>query len=142
MKTCSRFYLSLLVSFLSCFEGRAQVVAGPVQGPGGNYYEIVFFPSSVDAVKWTKAETLAESRTSVEGAASAHLATISTPEEDVFIEKLRHQVLAAAGLDPHASNAPPFWVGGFQPDGQSSPSSNWQWVNRDCLLYTSPSPRD
>jgi hypothetical protein len=72
--------------------GNAQVVVGPTQGPGGNFYEIVFLPSSADAVKWTKADALAEVRTSVVGAASVHLATITTPEEDVFIEKLRQQV--------------------------------------------------
>ena len=134
MKASPQFFLLVLASFLSCSAGNAQVVVGSTQGPGGNFYEIVFLPSSADAVKWTKAEALAEVRTSVVGAASAHLATITTPEENVVIEKLRHQVLVAAGLDPHAGNAPPFWVGGFQPNGQTSPSSNWQWVDGDGLI--------
>ena len=134
MNASSRLCLFVLNLFQSYCSGYAQVVAGPARGPGGNFYGIIFLPSATDAVKLTKVEAFTEERTSIFGAVSAHLTTITLPEEDILIQKLRYHLLTAVVLDPDAGNAPPFWVGGFQSNWQSSPSSNCYWVDASRRL--------
>ena len=70
-------------------------MAGPARGPGGNFYGIIFLPSATDAVKLTKVEAFTEERTSIFGAVSAHLTTITLPEEDILIQNLRYHLLTA-----------------------------------------------
>jgi hypothetical protein len=81
----------------------------PDVGPNGNFYQIVSPPS----ITWSNAQSLAEQR-------GGHLATITSAEEDVFIDSMRE-----CFLDDE------LWVGGFQNPGEPSPGSGWMWVNAE-----------
>lgn len=100
------------------------VARGQVQGPGGHYYQVVALQQGVT---WEQARALAEQSTY--NGVHGHLATITSAEEDQFIESLR---IEAA---PGGYNA--VWVGGFQDMDYSSPTDGWYWVNGEGAIATS-----
>ena len=88
----------------------------PILDPAnGHYYE--FVRSSLD---WTSARDAAAART-LAGCTSAHLATITSPEEDAFV----------GALDPVVE---PWWIGGFEA-ADASPNGDWQWVTGEPFVY-------
>lgn len=93
-----------------------------VEGPGGHYYKVVLQPS----VTWEDAKTGAEQSTF--NGVTGHLATISSTEEDQFIENLR---IEAA---PGGYNA--LWVGGYQEADANSATDGWYWINGEGAIAT------
>jgi hypothetical protein len=98
----------------------------PVQFDG-HYYQVVI----TNQISWEAAKAAAAQRTfqGVQG----HLATIGSPEEDVFLQQLRQQVLNA----PHPSlSGSELWVGGFQvpcATATPEPACGWMWLNGDSI---------
>ncbi len=89
-----------------------------------SYYELVY----IDApVTWKQAVELANSR-QVDACQSAHLATITSAEEQAIVTSL---------MQPLAENA---WLGGFQPEDELASAQNWQWVTGESFSYTNWSP--
>lgn len=86
-------------------------------GPNGNFYEIV----RTNGITWEEANLAAQQRSNC--GLSAHLATITSAEEDVYLDKLRQIASPAEGIFEQ------LWVGGFQPPGQPTPRDGWTWVN-------------
>jgi hypothetical protein len=86
-------------------------------GPNGNFYEIV----RTDGITWEEANLAAQQRLGC--MLPGHLATITSAEEDVYLDKLRQT--ASPGVGTFAQ----LWVGGFQPPGQPTPRDGWVWVN-------------
>ena len=84
---------------------------GPVQGPNGHYYMVVSRPG----VRWEDASFAAESL--IHGCMQGHLATITSADEDEFIDGLRRQCQLGQ-----------LWIGGFQPPFETNRFANWQWV--------------
>lgn len=95
-----------------------------------HYYQIVI----ANRISWDAAKAAAEQRTfqGVQG----HLATIGSPEEDVFLHQLRQQVLSA----PHPSlSGSELWVGGFQlpcATATPEPACGWMWLNGESIAPT------
>ena len=85
----------------------------------GHYYETM----TDEAVPWETAKQHAESM-SFQGA-SGYLATITSQEEQSFIEE---NVINPVGLE--------FWIGGYQPEGSSEPDGDWTWVTGETWSYT------
>jgi hypothetical protein len=82
------------------------------------FYEVVI----ANGITWDAAKAAAEQRTfqGVQG----HLATIGSPEEDVFVHQLRQQALGSSGLE--------LWAGGHQLDCATTapePGCGWVWIN-------------
>lgn len=88
----------------------------PALGPTGNWYEVVIAP----AIAWEGAKLAAEQRTL--NGHPGHLATITSFEEDLFIEGLREQAVADQAGDE-------LWIGGFQLPDQPTPGDGWFWIN-------------
>ena len=91
-------------------------------GPNGHRYAVVL----VDAgITWPDAKAAAESRGT--GGAVTHLATITSQEEDLFLERLRQS------SKPDREDGQ-LWVGGYQqkdsPDYWES-YGGWVWVNNE-----------
>src|SRR5688500_3524556 len=86
-----------------------------VEGPNGHFYQVVLVPG----ISWTQAKLKAEE--AVFNGVHGHLATITSPEEDQFIESLRQQA------SPGGYNA--VWIGGFQHPDAFSMTDRWYWVN-------------
>lgn len=101
----------------------------PVQFDG-RYYQVVI----ANKISWQDAKAAAEQRT-LDGV-QGHLATISTPEEDMFVHQLRQQVLNA----PHPTlSGTELWVGGFQVPCATTtpePACGWMWLNGDSIAPT------
>ena len=101
--------------------------AAPVLWEGnGHYYEVV----NLDAdplFTWFNAKSDAENCT-YEGM-SGYLATVTSQEEQDFIKS---SLLPGPG---HFT----FWLGGYQPDGETDPDAAWVWVTGEerCRLYFS-----
>lgn len=89
-------------------------------GPNGNYYEFV----QATGIPWEQARLAAEQRRFC--GAPGHLATITSPEEDVYLENLRQLFVQESGLSLRE-----FWAGGFQPPDQPTPGDGWMWVNNE-----------
>jgi len=90
------------------------------QRPNGNIYE--FVPAR--NISWQDARAAAEQRTFL-CSNHGHLVTITSPEEDVFVEMLRQEYI---------QNGFPIgevWAGGFQLPNQSTPGAGWFWVNNE-----------
>lgn len=106
------------VATLALITCLASASAQPQQAPNGNYYEIVIVPQGIG---WQAAKTAAEQRTYL--GRTAHLATLNTAEEDVFVEYLRQQ------LPSPYTDYGQLWAGGYQLADQPSPRDGWFWVN-------------
>lgn len=80
----------------------------------GHFYEIV----ADHGVTWVVANGAANAAEfrGVRG----HLATLTSAEEDAFVEGLRSAVMPPIGE---------VWIGGFQPDGELCAGCGWTWVN-------------
>lgn len=94
---------------LECLDPCA---TGPVQGPNGNYYQVI----SAFGITWEDAKAAAEAMT--HDCANGHLATITSFEEDAFINSLRR-----------SCSLQQLWIGGSQPADELDPTANWTWVN-------------
>ena len=97
-----------------------QVVPIPDGGsnnPTAHHYEFV----NSGGISWEQARVLAEqsSHAGVQG----HLATITSAEEDAFIDSLRNE--AGGGV---------FWAGGYQEPGETSITEGWKWVNNEGII--------
>lgn len=79
-----------------------------------NMYEIVQAPG----LTWSAARDAAAAMT--RQGVSGHLATITSASEDEQIETMRQMVGGGA-----------YWVGGFQPAGETSVYNGWQWLNNE-----------
>jgi hypothetical protein len=117
--------------------------AEPVLFEGnGHYYEIIADPGtnygSAEAA-WNAANAAANM--SQFAGAFGHLATITTAEEDEFIEGLRAAAKAANVL-----GAPAVWAGGYQVlpcTSGSPPNCGWTWVNMEGpFVYTNWQPNE
>ena len=80
-------------------------------GGNGHWYTAIH-----NAVDWSNAKSLCKS-------VGGHLATITSQGEANFVSTL-------------LGNVNKYWLGGFQPDGSTEPSSNWQWVTGEPWIYT------
>jgi len=86
-------------------------------GPNENFYEVVLVPSGIT---WPEAKVAAEER--FHQGVRGHLATITSAEEDMFLEQLRQQNRPTIGQNQ-------LWVGGSQTVPDSPPTENWFWEN-------------
>ena len=87
------------------------LAAQPVEGPNGNYYELVSA-----GLTWDEAKTAAESMTF--GGAPGYLATLTSAEEDAFVASF------AAASDA--------WFGA----SDLATDGNWEWVTGEVWSYT------
>ena len=108
------------------------VAADPVQWTAnGHYYDIVGWPT---AVYWPEARDLASGMT-WQGC-QGHLATITTPEEQAFLQQTFGVYMDMC------------WLGGYQDPRESPPAENWHWVTGEPWIYTNwrstwpPEPND
>ena len=88
-----------------------QWTAGP--GANGHFYEAISAPN----MTWTQAQAAAV-------AAGGYLATITSADENNF-------VFNTFGIADR-----PYWLGGYQPNGQAEPAGGWQWVTGETWSYT------
>ena len=91
-------------------------------GPTGNLYESVLVPTHIT---WPDAKIAAEKRTFL--GHQGHLATITTPEEDLYLENLRR-------ASPQVGGASQLWVGGYQLPGSIEPDGGWVWINNEGAI--------
>jgi hypothetical protein len=109
----------------------ASALCGPIaatghaqtQGPNGHYYDYFLAPG----ILWDDAKAATETQTF--GCLQGHLATITSLDEDVFLENLRQQFVVQSGLS--AGGVYEFWAGGFQLRDQATPGDGWFWVNNE-----------
>ncbi len=91
-------------------------------GPSGHLYEVVL---AENGITWPDAKAAAESRG--RGGVVSHLATITSYEEDLFLERLRQTSKPDRDYGQ-------LWVGGYQkkdPPDFWEPSGGWVWVNNE-----------
>ena len=133
----SRGHRSFVAAALGLALGSAALQAGattftppaPVQFDG-RYYQVVI----ANKISWEAAKAAAEQRTfqGVQG----HLATIGSPEEDMFVHQLRQQVLSK----PHPTlTGTELWVGGYQVQcatANPEPGCGWLWLNGESISPT------
>ncbi|TFH47179.1 MAG: hypothetical protein E4H01_08705 [Lysobacterales bacterium] len=96
--------------------------AAPTLNPAnGHYYEVV--PSG--AITWDAAKLAADAASFTFNGVQVpgHLATITSLEEDAFVDQLREN----AGVGQA-------WVGGSQADTQSTTGDGWQWENGEGVI--------
>jgi hypothetical protein len=123
----------LIAAVLGCVATQASANNFPPSDPvqfDGHYYQVV----PAYKISWEAAKAGAEQRTfqGVQG----HLATIGSPEEDLFLDQLRRQVFNA--LQP-TFTARELWVGGFQvpcATANPEPACGWMWLNGDPIAPT------
>jgi hypothetical protein len=93
-------------------------VAPPVQFAGnGHYYEAV-----ASSLNFWSAVAAASAR-SYGSCTSAHLATITSAEEDYFVARVYNDGGA-------------WWIGGYQPPDAPEPAGDWRWVTGEPFVYT------
>jgi len=91
-------------------------------GPNGHFYEVVL---AENGITWPDAKAAAESQGLC--SARAHLATITSYEEDLYLERLRQSAL------PDRSEGQ-LWVGGYQQKDSPNywePGGGWVWLNNE-----------
>jgi hypothetical protein len=88
-----------------------------VLGPNGHTYEVVIAPST--SVGDANAAATGTEKFGVTG----HLATITSLEEDLFLDSIRAAAVASAGVPAE------FWVGGFQVANSTAADVGWYWTN-------------
>jgi hypothetical protein len=93
------------------------VTSGTYSGNGHIYY--IYDAPGID---WATAQAFA---TSLGG----YLATITDAGENAFVASLNSSVISGQR-----------WLGGFQPQGETDPLANWQWVTGEAWGYTNWSP--
>lgn len=98
------------------------MVRAQVEGPNGHYYKVVMEPSLL----WEEAK--AHAAESTFNGVHGYLATITSAEEDQFIEDLRQQA-APGGYGS-------LWVGGSQVGTGTLPTDSWYWVNGEGPIPT------
>ena len=103
--------LALLISSATIVQGQI------VRGPNGHFYQVIAAP----AIVWDDANAAANG-SSLCGK-SGHLATITSNEENDFVNSIRDAFVTANG------GGPQYWVGGFQTSKDDEPRGNWMWVN-------------
>lgn len=122
----ARFSVAGLSTVLLFFAGNFLVVRGQiVRAPNGHFYQAIVDPG----IDWVSANESAGLILRCES--PGHLVTITSEDEDLFIEELRAAVAADFGL---AGGPEEFYVGGFQSPGQTDPTNGWQWVNGEGLI--------
>jgi len=90
----------------------------------GNYYELAY---ANPPVNWDEATVLA-SAMDIDICKSAHLATITTVEEQAVIQELVESINENG------------WLGGFQPDNELSTTGGWEWLTSESFMYSNWSP--
>lgn len=90
------------------------------EGPNGNFYEIV----PARNISWADANAAAEQRAF--GCAHGHLVTLTSAEEDVFVELLRQRY-----FDKGVLGSGTVWAGGYQLPNQAGRNEGWFWVNNE-----------
>ncbi len=95
-------------------------VVSHYQGPNGNFYEIV----PARNISWQDAKVAAEQRTFL-CSNHGHLATITSAEEDVFVEMIRQEYIQSGFPNGEV------WAGGFQLPNQLTPRDGWFWINNE-----------
>lgn len=116
------FCIALLVVCLgdgtteTCF---AQI--GYFQNPeNGHYYWLFGSPDLI----WEEANQAASTETYL--GLQGHLATITSAEEQAFVESITSLSISFPGI----------WLGGFQSADAAEPDSGWQWVTGEPFDYT------
>ncbi|MSU62969.1 MAG: hypothetical protein EXS31_11350 [Pedosphaera sp.] len=99
------------------------LASAQVQGPSGNHYEIV----SAQGISWNSAKTASGQR--IFRGQSGHLVTITSAQEDAFVEVMRQEFVALSGLV--SSSVQEFWIGGSQSPNSRAPGESWNWVNNE-----------
>jgi hypothetical protein len=92
---------------------------GNYVGPSGNVYEVVLVPSHIT---WPQAKAAAEQRMFL--GKRGHLATVTSWEEDVYLDGLRW-------ASPPSGGQGQLWVGGYQAAGSAEPADGWVWLNNE-----------
>ena len=87
----------------------------------GNVFELVHD----ETLDWKSARKAAR-RKVADGCRRAHLATITTPEEQAIVESF---------MTPLA-NGQNAWIGGRQPKGQKVADKGWRWITRERWDFT------
>ena len=109
----------VLVVMLGVIVGTASA-QGPVYNPdNGHSYELV----EAKVISWENAN--AEANAKILGRCPGHLATVTTEAEKNFLVV----TFELAGWYN-------YWLGGFQPDDETSPNVGWQWVTGEPWEYT------
>jgi hypothetical protein len=96
-----------------------------VMGPNGNMYEVVIDPGIFVGDAGTAASGSELCGT------PGHLATITSEEEDLFLESIRAAAAAAVWDQTNDGAKQEFWVGGYQDDNSGDVDTDWHWVNDD-----------
>src|SRR5688572_12233982 len=105
------------------FVAALSLARAQIEGPGGHYYQVVLQAG----LTWDEAKAAAEQSTF--NGVHGHLATITSAEEDQFIEQLRIEA------SPGGYNS--LWVGGSQLSTATGTSDGWYWVNGEGAIPTS-----
>jgi hypothetical protein len=86
----------------------------------GSYYELVY---ANPPVNWDQAASLASAK-AIDACESAHLATVTTADEQVVVSTLMNNVNKNG------------WLGGFQPSSELSLADGWEWIDGEPFVYT------
>ncbi len=115
--------ISCPVLAIASLLGLFAAASAQVQGPSGNHYEIV----SARGISWNSAKTASDQR--MFRGQNGHLVTITSAQEDAFVEGMRREFVARNGLV--SSSVQEFWIGGSQSPNSRAPGENWNWVNNE-----------
>jgi hypothetical protein len=116
MKMSKKTFLATFIATVIGLGAVSSAVATPVQWDGnGHWYELVLD----EGINWNEANDDA----STFYGPNAHLATITTAEENAFIFGL--------GVEEH-----PFWLGGYRDDNNTTDADGWHWVTDEQWTYT------
>ena len=100
----------------------ANLVTAGTNTATGHYFEVYKKPST-DSLTWDAAKASLGTRRC--GGVTGHLATITSSDEDEFVDALRQTaVVALGGLGQ-------VWVGGSQGSGSAQPGDGWYWENNE-----------
>jgi hypothetical protein len=119
---------ALLLALSPPLASAAPLAAGSF---GGHYYEVYAAPG----IGWDTAKTQADAMLyphdapNPNQATKGHLVTLTSKEEDDYVESLR----ASSSL----GGAPEVWAGGLQtPCATPAPDCGWAWINDDGPIGT------
>jgi hypothetical protein len=104
-------------NYLINFECLPACPTEPTAGPNGHYYQVFSAPG----IGWNDAKAAAEAMTY--GCLKGHLATITSYEEDAFIDQLRR-----------TCRLQQLWVGGRQPADELVATANWTWITGEGAI--------
>ncbi|MCL6535569.1 MAG: PEP-CTERM sorting domain-containing protein [Armatimonadetes bacterium] len=117
MKRVMGFVAVCAFALTSGLHAQTLVTSGTYSGNGHQYY--IYDAAGID---WASAQAFA---TSLGG----YLATITDAGENAFVASLNSSVISDQR-----------WLGGFQPQGETNPLANWQWVTGEAWGYTNWGP--